>query len=208
MERCVRFLEGKLKLKANRKKSAVGNLTKLKFLGFSFCEQRRGAGAWEGAEEAVGAVKGVGRKRSGAIEAMLVEAAVLLQGWLGCCSIADMKARLERLRRRIHWKRWKGARTRWESLMKLEVNRKQACQWENARKGCWRTAGRGMLNVALSDRYLEALGFPNLAKRYGETASQSQAASGAARSSLNRRVRNRAHSGVEGRLPNDSLLHD
>jgi retron-type reverse transcriptase len=35
MEGCVKFLEGKLKLKVNRKKSAVGSPLKLKFLGFS-----------------------------------------------------------------------------------------------------------------------------------------------------------------------------
>jgi retron-type reverse transcriptase len=35
MEGCVKFLEGKLKLKVNRKKSTVGSPLKLKFLGFS-----------------------------------------------------------------------------------------------------------------------------------------------------------------------------
>jgi hypothetical protein len=32
---CTKFLEGKLKLKVNRKKSTAGSPTKLKFLGFS-----------------------------------------------------------------------------------------------------------------------------------------------------------------------------
>jgi RNA-directed DNA polymerase len=52
--------------------------------------------------------------------------------------------------------------------MKLGINREQAFQWANTRKGYWRTAGSGILNVALSNHYLEMLGFPNLAKRYEE----------------------------------------
>jgi group II intron reverse transcriptase/maturase len=42
MEGCVRFLEGKLKLKVNRKKSAVGSPLKLKFLGFSLYRSKEG----------------------------------------------------------------------------------------------------------------------------------------------------------------------
>jgi hypothetical protein len=42
MEGCVRFLEGKLKLKVNRKKSAAGSPLKLKFLGFSLYRSKEG----------------------------------------------------------------------------------------------------------------------------------------------------------------------
>jgi retron-type reverse transcriptase len=42
MEGCVKFLEGKLKLKVNRKKSAVGSPLQLKFLGFSLYRSKEG----------------------------------------------------------------------------------------------------------------------------------------------------------------------
>jgi hypothetical protein len=44
MEGCVKFLEGKLKLKVNRKKSTTGSLLKLKFLGFSLYRRKDGIG--------------------------------------------------------------------------------------------------------------------------------------------------------------------
>jgi hypothetical protein len=44
MEGYVRFLEGKLKLKVNRKKSAVGNPTKLKFLRLASAGAKKGCG--------------------------------------------------------------------------------------------------------------------------------------------------------------------
>jgi hypothetical protein len=49
-----------------------------------------------------------------------------------------------------------------------------AYQWANTRKGYWRTAGSGILNVALSNHYLEALGFPNVIKRYEELRARTQ----------------------------------
>ena len=44
MEGCVKFLEGKLKLKVNRKKSMTGSPMKLKFLGFSLYRRKDGIG--------------------------------------------------------------------------------------------------------------------------------------------------------------------
>jgi hypothetical protein len=50
--------------------------------------------------------------------------------------------------------------------MKLGASREQAYQWANTRKGYWRTAGSGILNTTLTNRYLETQGFPNLVKGY------------------------------------------
>jgi group II intron reverse transcriptase/maturase len=185
MEGCVRFLEGKLKLKVNRKKSAVGSPRELKFLGFSFYWSKEGVRIRvheKPLKRLVERLKALtGRKRIGAIEAILKEITVLLQGWLGYYSIADMKAYLGRLSawlrrriRQIYWKRWKGVRTRCENLIRLGVNREQAFQWANTRKGYWRTAGSGILNVALSNHYFERLGLPNLVKRYEELRARAQ----------------------------------
>jgi hypothetical protein len=42
MEGCVKFLEGKLKLKVNREKSAVGSPLELNFLGFGLYRGKEG----------------------------------------------------------------------------------------------------------------------------------------------------------------------
>jgi group II intron reverse transcriptase/maturase len=185
MEGCVKFLEGKLKLKVNRKKSAVGSPVKLKFLGFSLYRSKEGVRIRAHEKALKGLVERLktltSRKRSGAMEWILRELTVLLQGWLGYYSIADIKKYLKRLgewlRRRvrqIYWKRWKRVRTRIENLIRLGVNLEQAFQWGNTRKGYWRTAGSGILSTTLTNHYLEAQGFPNLVRRYEELRARAQ----------------------------------
>jgi hypothetical protein len=121
------------------------------------------------------------RKRSGTMEGILRELAVLIQGWLGYYSIADIKTHLKQisewLRRRIrqiYWKRWKRVRTRIMNLIRLGVNLEQAYQWANTRKGYWRTAGNEILSTTLTNHYLEVKGFPNLVKRYEELRARAQ----------------------------------
>jgi hypothetical protein len=185
MEGCVKFLEGKLKLKVNQKKSAVGSPLKLKFLGFSLYRSKEGVRIrayetslkrlWERLKTLTS------RKRGGALEWLLRELTILITGWLGYYHIADMKKYLERvsewLRRRIrqmYWKRWKRVRTRYENLIQLGVPRDKAWQWANTRKGYWRIAGSWLLTTTLTNQYLEAKGFPNLVKRYEELRARDQ----------------------------------
>jgi group II intron reverse transcriptase/maturase len=185
MEGCIKFLEGKLKLKVNRKKSTVGSPLKLKFLGFSLYWSKEGVRIRvheKPLKRLVERLKALtSRKRTGIMEEIIRELTILIQGWIGYYHIADMKAYLKRisewLRRRIrqiYWKRWKGVRTRWENLMKLGIDREQACQWANTRKGYWRTARSWILSTVLTNHYLEAQGFPNPVKRYEELRARAQ----------------------------------
>jgi group II intron reverse transcriptase/maturase len=179
MEGCIRFLEGKLTLKVNRKKSAAGSPMKLKFLGFSLYGRKERIGmrvhekSLKRLKERLKAM--TGRKRGGTIEQILEEITRLINGWLSYYRIADIKTHLERisgwLRRRIrqiYWKRWKRVRTRCENLIRLGVPRDKAYQWANTRKGYWRIAGSQILKTTLTNRYFETLGFPNILKRYEE----------------------------------------
>jgi group II intron reverse transcriptase/maturase len=179
MEGCIKFLEGKLRLKVNRKKSATGSPTELKFLGFSLYE-------WKGKigirvhekpfQRLIDRLKALtGRMRGGTIEQIITEITRLMNGWLGYYRLADMKKYLQRvsewLRRRIrqlYWKRWKRIRTRYENLIKLGANRDKAWQWANTRKGHWCIARSWILTTTLTNRYFETLGFPNIVKRYEE----------------------------------------
>jgi group II intron reverse transcriptase/maturase len=179
MEGCIKYLEEKLKLKVNRKKSTTGNPTKLKFLGFSLYrwKERIGIRAHEKSlkrlKERLKAI--TSRKRSGTIERLLQEITRLMNGWLGYYRIADVKKYLqgisEWLRRRIrqlYWKRWKRVKTRYENLIQLGVPRNKAWQWANTRKGYWCIAGSWILTTTMNNRYFETLGFPNILKRYEE----------------------------------------
>jgi group II intron reverse transcriptase/maturase len=179
MEGCITFLEGKLKLKVNRKKSAIGSPTRLKFLGFSLYRHKEGIGI-RVHEKPLKRLKDrlkllTSRKRGGKIERILEELTRLINGWLGYYSIADVKAYLKRisewLRRRIrqiYWKRWKRTRTRLENLIQLKVPRNKAWEWANTRKGYWCIAGSWILTTTLTNGYLETIGLPNLLKRYEE----------------------------------------
>ena len=179
MESCIKYLEKKLKLKVNRKKSGSGSPKKLKFLGFSLYQWKEAIRirAHEKSLKRLAAKlkEQTSRKRGGTIERILAEITRLLNGWLGYYHIADMKTYLQRisewLRRRIrqiYWKRWKRVRTRYENLIQLGISREQAWQWANTRKGYWRIAGSKILAITLNNRYLETLGFPNILKRYEE----------------------------------------
>ena len=179
MAGCIKFLEGKLKLKVNRKKSTTGSPMKVKFLGFSLYGRKEGIGI-RVHEKPLKRLKDrlkemTSRKRGGTIEQILEEITRLINGWLGYYRMADIKTFLQRisewLRRRIrqiYWKRWKRMRTRFENLIRLGVPRDKAWQWANTRKGYWRIAGSWILTTTINNRYLETLGFPNILKRYEE----------------------------------------
>ena len=179
MAGCIKFLEGKLKLKVNRKKSTTGSPKELKFLGFSL-HQWKGRIGIRAHEKTLIRLKErlkkiTSRSRGGSIQRILEEITRLINGWLGYYCIADMERYLQEiskwLRRRIrqvYWKRWKRVRTRYENLIQLGISRDEAEKWANTRKGHWRIAGSQVMNTTMTNRYFEALGFPNILKRYEE----------------------------------------
>ena len=179
MEGCIKFLEGKLRLKVNRKKSATGSPTKMKFLGFSLYRVNGKIGIrvhekpLERFKKRLKAI--TSRKSGGKIEQIMGELIRYINGWLAYYRIADMQKFIqtinEWLRRRIrqlYWKRWKKVRTRFENLIKLGVPRNKAWQWANTRKGYWCIAGSWILTTTMNNRYFETLGVPNLLRRYEE----------------------------------------
>jgi len=176
---CTKYLEGKLKLKVNSKKSSTGSPTKSKFLGFSLYRWGKEVGI-RVHEKALKRLKDrlkamTNRSRGGRIEQILNELTKHINGWLGYYQIADMKKYLQRisewLRRRIrqlHWKRWKRIRTKHDNLIRFGVPNGKAWEWANTRKGYWCISGSWILTTTMNNCYLETLGFPNIIKRYEE----------------------------------------
>jgi len=179
MEGCIKFLEGKMRLKVNRKKSTTGSPKKLKFLGFSLYEMYGRIGIrihekpLDRFKEKLKAL--TSRKRGGKIEQIIGEITRYINGWLGYYRIADIQkflrnisAWLRRRMRQLYWKRWKRVRTRFENLILLGASRNDAYYWANTRLGYWCIAGSRIMTTVMPNRYFEMLGFPNLLKRYEE----------------------------------------
>jgi group II intron reverse transcriptase/maturase len=145
MESCTKYLEGKLKLKVNKKKSKTGSPMKLKFLGFSLYKTGKGTGI-RLHETSLKRFKDkirelTSRKQARSIEQILYRLKSYTTGWLGYYSIASMRDRIKALNewtrrriRQIFWKQWKKTRTKRDNLVKLGIAEGQAWQWANTRK--------------------------------------------------------------------------
>ncbi len=179
MENVRRFLEQKLKLKVNEKKSKVDRPAKRKFLGFRLFK-RQGDVAIGVAPQALKRCyerlrQLTRRTRSGQLEEVLKEINTYLRGWMGYFRLADtpsvFQALDEWLRRRLRqllWKRWKKPRARWRNLVGLGVPPRSAREVAGSGKGTWRLAAAPPVQQALSDAYWHRQGLQSITERYHE----------------------------------------
>ena len=177
MANCVKFLEGKLKLKVNQQKSQVGSPLKLKFLGFSLYKTGKKAGIRPHGK-CIKRFKDkirelTSRKQARSVENILKRIKRYTTGWLGYYSIADMESKIrslnEWLRRRIrqiYWKQWKKIKTKHDNLVRLGINNSKAWEWANSRKGYWRIADSYILHRSLTNEYLASVGYDDILNRY------------------------------------------
>jgi RNA-directed DNA polymerase len=178
MESVKVFLEKKLKLKVNPKKSKVDRASRVKFLGFSFfkrngevliCIARRSKERF--AEKLRRLTK---RTRSGKLEDVIQEINRYTMGWIGYYRLAKTPSVYERLDSWIHrrlrqmvWKRWKRGTTRYKELVKLGVPRERAGLGALG-KSPWRMANSPVIKEALSNDYLRNSGLKSIKTRYLE----------------------------------------
>ena len=115
------------------------------------------------------------------------------QQWMGICQekakaerihkrvgrllshLANMKCLLldtdEWLRRRIRmciWKAWKKSKRKVANLIKCGINKYQAYEWGNTRKGYWRIADSYILHRAITNEHLCRAGYATLMDAYLE----------------------------------------
>jgi len=176
MESVGKFLERKLKLKVNRKKSKVDRAQRVKFLGFSFYK-RKGKVLIRVARESLARLREklrwlTRRTRSGKLEEVIREINRLIMGWIGYFQIADTPSvfdELDRwLRRRLRqlvWKRWKRGKTRFRGLVSLGVSRKRAALGARG-KSPWHMAKSPVVHEAMSNTYWRSLSLVSLIERY------------------------------------------
>ena len=174
---CTKFLEGKLKLKVNRKKSQVGSPLRLKFLGFSMYKTGKKAGIRPHGKS-IRKLKDkirelTSRKQARSVELILKRLKRYTVGWLGYYSIADMESNIKRLNewirrriRQIYWKQWKKIKTKHDNLVKLGIDNENAWKWANSRKAYWRISNSHILAMSLTNKYLASVGYDDILERY------------------------------------------
>jgi group II intron reverse transcriptase/maturase len=178
MESMKAFLEKKLKLKVNPKKSKVDRASRVKYLGFSFFK-RNGEIliriANRSKERFVEKLRRLTKRtRSGKLEDIIQEINQYTMGWIGYYRLANTPSVFEDLdrwtRRRLRqmvWKRWKRGTTRYRELVKLGVPRERAGLGAVG-KSPWHMSKSPVINEALSNAYLRNSGLKSLKTRYQE----------------------------------------
>lgn len=177
MASITKFIEGELKLKVNKEKSAVDRPWRLKFLGFSFY-LKKGEARIRVHPKSVKKLKAklkaaTGRSNAMSINERITKLKQIINGWVNYFGISDMgklaKELDEWLRRRIrmcYWKRWKRIKTRHGNLVRLGIDNCKAWEYANTRKGYWRISNSPILSKALTNEKLKKVGFPTITERY------------------------------------------
>ena len=176
LESISEFLEKKLKLKVNRKKSAVGRPWKRKFLGYSVTVHKKPL--LRVAPQSVIRLKSkakvilrAGRGRS--VGKTIDVLTPLLRGWYTYFSLAETKNVFEELdswlRRRLRlilWRQWKRPRTRAHKLQACGISPLRAQRSAYNGHGPWWNSGASHMNHAFPKRYFERLGMYSLLANY------------------------------------------
>jgi RNA-directed DNA polymerase len=178
LESMKEYLEKKLKLKVNPKKSKVEKATKGKFLGFSFWKRKREIFiriANRTKERYMEKMRYLTRRtRSGTLEDILREVNQYNRGWMAYYRLAttpsvyqELDEWLRRRLRQLLWKRWKHGATRLRELVHLGVPS------ERARLGAtgtspWRMAHCPPVHEALNNAFWRNAGLENLSERYNQ----------------------------------------
>ena len=157
------FVEKRLGLKVNAKKSKVIKASKATLLGFGFyslkgIKLRVAPGAIKRFKDELRRLT----KRNWGVSMQYRIDSIngYVQSWMAYYRIADtpnvfgkLDAWLRRRLRQVHWKQWKRIRTRISKLQSLGISLSTARYWGSSTKGSWHLAGTMVLDVALPVAY-------------------------------------------------------
>ena len=137
LKNIIPFIEGKLFLKVNRKKTGVEHISKVKYLGYAFYRYK-GKCKFRVHPKSVAKMKDkirelTKRNNGWGNEYRAMKLTQFVRGWVNYFSLADMKGLLretdEWLRhkiRTIYWKQWKKVKTKFRELKRLGVEEEKA----------------------------------------------------------------------------------
>ena len=166
-----RFIERRLKLKINERKSGVRSTNQVRFLGFIF----RGTKVrWS--HEAYIEFKRRARELTGrnwgvSMEYRLGKLEQYLRGWMGYFGISQyyrpipgMDSWLRRRIRACYWTQWKTPRKRRNTLIAMGAPRVAAILTARSRKGPWRLSQTPAVRAAMTNRWLGKQGLVSVKK--------------------------------------------
>jgi RNA-directed DNA polymerase len=174
MDSVVRFLEGKLKLRVNREKSAVAPVGERKFLGYRLLLNGKLGISPKSVTRAKEKIRQITRRNRGVSFAqVIVQLNLFLVGWLTYYRLAAFRGELQRMdewmRRKLRCYRLK-QRNRGRSisgfLRQLGVPAHQASRLASSGKGLWRLANSPQVNSAMSKDWFATQGLVSLLIKY------------------------------------------
>ena len=169
------FVEKRLKLKVNEKKSRVDRPWKLKFLGLTFTHHLKPKVRMPKSLDRFGErVRDLTqRSRVISMEQRLGQLNTYLRGWIGYFRLADTKSVIEDLdgwiRRRLRaclLKQWKKPKTKYRNLVTLGIAPEEARKLAGSRKGYWPLAKTEQVHKALGLAYWRDQGLLSLVDMY------------------------------------------
>lgn len=175
LENIMPFIEEKLFLKVNRKKTEVAHISKVKYLGYSFYRYK-GKCRFRVHPKSVAKMKNkiralTDRNKGISNEEREKKYQEYVRGWVEYFRNADMKTLLgktdEWARRRIravYWKQWKKVKTKYRMLKALGIEDWKAKELANSRKGYWRMAQ--VLNSVITNKIIAKLGYTSMLDYY------------------------------------------
>ena len=182
------FIERRLRLKVNEKKSAVAKPEQRHFLGFSLLRK-----AWDGSvkvllskrskERLTAKIRELTPRNWGnRLDACITKVNAYLKGWMGyfgICTLSlagelhDLDAHIRRRLRAIQLKHWKRKSTIARNLIQRRVRKRHVRHtvWDG-RHSIWAMSGGVAANWGLPNSYWEARGLMSWEQRYREQAKQ------------------------------------
>jgi len=173
LESITNFVEKKLKLKVNQKKSKVTRPWKSKFLGYSFTFEKnpRIKVSKESIKRFKMKLKQAIRKGRGMNLKKFIEDPlnIILRGWINYYRLSEVKNSTEELdgwiRRRLRlilWRQWKRPWTRRKRLMNAGLTEERAVMSAFNRRGPWWNSGASHMNQAFPKKFFDSCGLISL----------------------------------------------
>lgn len=164
MEGISEFIEQRLRLKVNRRKSAVAWAGRRPFLGFAFYKRKDGwriAVSREAPKRAKQRLRQLTARTWGVpMERRIIAINRFTRGWTGYFALAEgetpfreLDEWLRRRLRQVRWKEWKRPAARRRNLRALGAPEVKAREWATSGKGPWRIARSWVLSRTLTDAY-------------------------------------------------------
>lgn len=173
------FIERKLKLKVNHKKSKVDKGYRRLFLGYGFTSER--LTRLRVSEESVRRFRYKAKVLFRQGRGMNIQRFIryrlnpLIEGWCNYFKLAETKTFADKLdkwiRRRlrlIKWRQWKSPRTRFRNIKKAGLTSEFAVMAAYNNRGCWWNSNYRSVKLAIPNQYFEDIGLLSMVALFGK----------------------------------------